>query len=420
MKRFTLALLFILFAPAFFYANGTAESTLTVVVPNTTMTEPLEEIFAAYTAQTGIAVELQVLPSGEDYGRLLQTRFATNDYPDLFEFDPGVKQYRKFGVDNLYDWTDDELFDSVLPATRSFQTYEGSIYGVPWGGTGTYGVFYNKEVFEAIGADLPTNYADFISILQDAKDAGYIPVYSAAKSEWPLQVFSLIGWPGYVDPAIGEEGVNALEHNQLRLNAIPELAQLFERHVELKPYFQDNYQSGTYEEQMELLGTGQVAVCFQISNFVPALVDKFGRDYVEQNIGWFPLPTDDGPGVAMLTPARQLMVPSHGENLAAAVDLVHFMVQAENQQIWFEANPGIPVYAGVETDLYPYEQAALEYANNGLAAVNIQNRLSSSFTDFPKILQNLLISGDIQAALNELDENYRRTGNARALPGFDD
>ncbi len=400
-------------------AGGKPES-LTVVVPNTTLLEPMERIFEAYTAESGIEVEIQAVPAGEEYGRLLQTRFATNDFPDLFTMDPGTKQYTKFGVDRLHEMTGDPLFDNVLDATMNFQLYNGKVYGAPWGGTGTYGVYYNKNVFKALGVDVPKNYADLLSILDKAKAAGYVPVYEAGKSAWPMQVFSLIAWPSLVDPAIGDEGVKKLEKNELRLNEIPALKDVFARYVALrdKGYFQDNYQAGTYEEQMEYLATGKAAIAFQISNFIPALMDSFGKEEMAATIGWFPLPSDTDDGTAMLTPARQILVPEGGDNVEWAMDLVRFMTKVENQNIYFEYNNGIPVYTGVETDLLPFEEKVLSYDQAGKAKINVQNRLSSSFTDFPKILQNLLINSDVNEAVNMMDENYRRTGNARALPGF--
>ena len=68
--------------------------------------------------------------------------------------------------------------------------------------------------------------------------------------------------------------------------------------------------------------------------------------------------------------------------------------------------------------LYPPQQTALDYVNKGMAKVNVQNRLSSSFIDFPQLLQQMFIDGDVGAALDTLDENYRVTGEARQLPGF--
>lgn len=426
MKKAFVAALMLLLIASLTFAAPTAETgpkkpaSLTVVVPNTTMLEPLERIFANYTADTGIKVEIQALPAGEEYGRLLQTRFATKDYPDLFTMDPGTKQYTKFGVDRLLEMTGDPLFENVLEASLDFQRYQGKLYGAPWGGTGTYGVYYNKDVFKAIGADVPKNYADFLNILKKAKASGYIPIYEAAKTEWPLQVFSLIAWPTFVDPQLGDEGVQKLERNELRLNQIPALRDVFSRYVALRDagLFQTGYQSGTYDEQMELLATGKAAVAFQISNFIPSLMAKFGQDYVSEKIGWFPLPSDTDKGIAMLTPAHQILVPREGKNTEYAMDLVRYMTKVENQNIYFEYNAGIPVYKGVEKKLLPYEIDVLAYDQAGKAKINIQNRLSSSFTDFPKILQNLLITSDVEGALNLMDENYRRTGKARALPGF--
>lgn len=426
MKKAIAVSMMLLIAVGFVFAAATAETapkkpaSLTVVVPNTVILDPLEKIFADYTAQSGIKVEIQPIPAGEEYGRLLQTRFATKDYPDLFSMDPGTKQYIKFGVDRLHEMTGDVLFDNVLDAAKNFQLYQGKLYGAPWGGTGTYGVYYNKDVFKAIGANVPKNYADFVSILKKAKAAGYIPVYEAAKTEWPLQVFSLIAWPSFVDPAIGDAGVQKIEKNELKLNEIPALKDVFSRYVALRDMglFQDGYQAGTYDEQMEFLATGKAAVAFQISNFIPSLMKKFGEDFVGEKIGWFPLPSDTDQGIAMLTPAQQLLVPEEGKNVDWAMDLVRFMTKAENQNIYFQYNAGVPVYKGVQKVLLPYEKEVLGYAERGKAKVNVQNRLSSSFTDFPKILQNLLITSDVNAAVNQLDENFRKTGKARALPGF--
>lgn len=426
MKKLFAITLFSLVVTALLFAGGAQEATpkkpssLTFMVPNTTMQEPLERIFAQFTAETGIKVEIQALPAGEEYGRLLQTRFATKDYPDVFLMDPGTKQYAKFGVDRLLEMTGDPLFENVLEASLDFQRYQGKLYGAPWGGTGTYGVYYNKDVFRALGVDTPKNYNDFLSILRRAKSGGYIPIYEATKSEWPLQVFSLIAWPSLIDPEIGDEGVAKLETNTLRLNEISSLRDVFTRYIGLRDMglFQEGYQAGTYEEQMELLATGKAAVVFQISNFIPSLIAMFGEEYVSEHIGWFPLPSDTDEGIAMLTPAHQLLVPSEGKNTQYAMDLVRFMTKPEMQQIYFEYNAGIPVYKGVNKKLLAYEEDVLAFDQRGKAKINIQNRLSSSFTDFPKILQNLLITNNVTEALNLMDENYRKTGNARALPGF--
>jgi len=395
--------------------------TLTMVVQNTTNTAAYEAIFAAFKAKTGNSVEIQALPAGEEYGRLMQTRFATKDYPDLFEMDPGTKQYIKFRADEtLYDWTNDPIIGRIAASTVDFQTLDAKIYGIPWGSTGSYGVYYNKAVFKALGKTVPNNWADFVAIAKAAKTAGYIPLYEAVKTGWPLQVFSLAGWTTFVDPAIGDAGVRKLEKNELRLNAIPAFADVLKRQYDLMKagYTQDNVLSGTYEEQQELFGQGKIAMVTEIPAFMSAIEQKFGKQFVVDNIGWFPLPSDKDKGIAMLSPAGQILVPRLTKNYKVAVDLVRFMTEKANVDTLYKVLPGIPVYSEATSSLYPAQADVLAFVKAGKAKINIQNRLSSSFIDYPKILQALFIDGNVTAALNQLDENYRKTGQARALPGF--
>jgi raffinose/stachyose/melibiose transport system substrate-binding protein len=423
MIRKSRSLLGMILAIAFGLSGSAAADkvTLIFVVPNTTNTAAYEQIFAAYKAKTGVSVDIQALPPGEDYGRLLLTRFNTGDYPDLFEMDPGTKQYTKFRADEtLYDWAKDPILSRLTASTREFQTLNGHVYGMPWGSTGAYGVYYNKAVFKALGKAPPANYAEFLTIAKAAKAAGYVPIYEAAKTGWPLQVFSLIGWPSFVDPAIGDAGMQKLEKNQLRLSEIPELKDLLARQYDLAKsgLYQDSFLAGTYEEQQELFGQGKVAMVTQIPVFISAMEQKFGKQFVADTLGWFPLPSDKGKGVATLSPASQILVPRLGKNLKASSDLVRFMTEKANVDILYKATPGIPIYNDTTVSLYPAQADVLACVKEGRAKINMQNRLSSSLTDYPKILQALLVDGDIAKALATLDENYRKTGKARILPGF--
>jgi raffinose/stachyose/melibiose transport system substrate-binding protein len=148
------------------------------------------------------------------------------------------------------------------------------------------------------------------------------------------------------------------------------------------------------------------------------MVEMFGQDVIDRTIGFFPLPGADNEGIACLSPASQILVPSKAKNRSDAVDLVRFMTEKENLEIFYRYNSGIPVYKDVEVDLMQFMRTIVEYDAAGKAAVNIQNRLSSSFTDFPKILQAMFNDQDVTAAAKAMSENYKRTGKARVLPGF--
>ena len=352
---------------------------------------------------------------------MVSARFATNDYPEVMEMDPGTKQYIKYRAEEtLYEWTGDPILERLTDSSREFQTLNGKVYGVAWASTGMLGIFYNKDIFDAIGASVPESWDEFIEVAQAAKDAGYIPIYEAVKTGWPPQIFPLDGFTTYVDPVLGTAGIQRLENNTLRWNDIPSFRDVFLKQIELQELglYQDNLLAGEYEEQQELFGSGRVAMVSQGHWFLPIIVDKFGEDFVRNSVGFFPVPAEDGPGTATLYAAPQIMVPRLTDVVDTAVDLVRFMTEPESLEIWYAANPGIAVYKNVTSDIYPPMQTVQEYVNNGMAKVNVQNRLSSSMTDFPQLLQQMFIDGDVDAALDTLDENYRMTGEARQLPGF--
>lgn len=422
-----LSVLVLVAVPFFSIAEGQGEAkakapvTIIFVLKSTTITDPFEQIFANFERTTGNKVEIQALPAGEEYGRLMLTRFATNDYPDVFQMDPGTKQYVKFRAsETLYEWTDDPIVDKLTDSMREFQTLAGRIYGIPWGSTGNLGVYFNKDVFGAVGVDIPKNYQEFLAVCEKAKAAGYTPVYEAVKTGWPAQIYSLAGWVSYVDQEIGDQGVLRLEKNELRLNQIPALKKVLGKQLALKNlgYYQNNLLAGTYEEQQDQFGNGKVAMIFQGAWVLNLLQQKFGDEFVNNKVGWFPLPGENNPGIACLYAAGQLLVPKLTKNVDTAVELVRFMTEKESLDIEYRANPGIPVYNDAESDLFPAQEEVFQMVQAGKAKINVQNRLSSSFTDYPKILQQMFIDGDVEAALDQLDENYRRTGKARQLPGF--
>jgi len=419
MKKIIPVLLISLMAVSVWAAasRDAAPKRISFATVNTTVLTPFEEIFARYKAKTGIDVDIQTMPYEDQY---ILTRFATKDYPDAFAWDPGTKQYTKFRIEELYNWTNDPLFNKVLPATKQFQTLNNEIYGVPWGGTNGIGVYYNKDVFAKVGVQPPNNYADFLNILTKIKAAGIAPIYEANNTGWPMQCFTLAGWPTYVDPAIGLQGMARLEVNQLDFADIPELQQVFRLYLDLQSggFFQENYRAGTFEEQCEALATGEAAVVFQIGAVISTMIDMFGKDHVNRTIGYFPLPGTNDKGTACLVPAGQILVPRNASNAQGAVELVRFMTEKENLDLYYQYNTGIPVYQGVQSELMEYMKTIAEYDNNGKAMVNMQNRLSSSLTDLVQILQIMQSDNDVRKAAQTLSDNYKRTGRARALPGF--
>ena len=134
-------------------------------------------------------------------------------------------------------------------------------------------------MFDAAGASVPEGRVGFIAVAQDIKAAGYIPIYECVKTGWPSQIFLLDGWTTYVNPVIGDEGVQKLEVNELRLNEIPAFLDVCSKFLEIWDLGlnQDNILADAYEEQLELFGSGKVVMVFQGHWFLSSIVEKFGE-----------------------------------------------------------------------------------------------------------------------------------------------
>lgn len=396
--------------------------TLTFVIPNTVDATPFTNIFTEYEKKTGNKVEMQALPGG-DYDNMMKTRFSTGDFPDLFLMQPGPKQYVKLRADEtLVEWSgESDVWSRIIPSMKEFQEKDGNIYGVPYGATGMMGVYYNKDVFAAAGVQPPTNYADLLEIAKKIKAQGVTPFYEGVKDAWPPQVFYLTGWVSYVDPAIGDEGVAKLENNELKLADIPELRALFEKSKELKELglYQDNILAGTFDELQNLLGEGKVGMAFMLDGIIPQLEKKFGKDFVNEKLGFFPFPSETDAGTALVTPPNQLMIPTKAKNADAAKELLKFMISPEMVDLYYKTQPGIPIFEGATSELYTVQQTVKELIDQGKSKVNIQNRLTASFADFQKTLQTFFIDGDIDKAIAEFSANYEKDGKSKRLAGFE-
>ncbi|MFC5471550.1 ABC transporter substrate-binding protein [Cohnella suwonensis] len=389
-------------------ANGDAEA------------QAFKEIFAGFEQETGNKVDFQILPDVNQYENIIKTRFATQDAPDIFYFFAGPNAYVTMQADkNLAELTSEGFVGNLTTAVKDFYTADGKIYGMPWGTYNAMGVLYNKKVYEKLGLSVPKTYAELLANAEAIKSAGIVPFYEAGKTGWPTQIFPLSAFQSYVMPTIGgEEGVRKLISNTLGFADIPEMKHVFELQYELgaKGYYNKNLLAGTYEDQQQALAEGTAAMVFQADWMLPEVSKRFG-DKVN-DIGYFPLPTDKDEGVVALYPPKQIFVTKTSPRAEAAAELARYMTKPESLAIWYKYNPGIPVYKGVETALFPGQQDIYDYIEAGNGIIQIQLRLPAGIIDFDKITQELVAKGDAQKAVEQMDRNYKLDGKNKKIPGF--
>jgi raffinose/stachyose/melibiose transport system substrate-binding protein len=392
---------------------------LTVINGGDTERVAFDEILSKFEKETGVKTQQEVLPDDNDYENIIKTRFATNDMPDIFYYYSGTVEYISLKASsNLVDVTNEPFVNNLTDEIKSYQTVDSKIYGCPWGTYNAMGIYYNINLFKKYDINVPNNYEEFIDICKTLKAKGITPICEAGSDAWPTQIFTLCGFSSIINPTIGgSTGIQKLCNNQLKLKDISALKDVMTRYYNLNKdgYMNTDISSTTYTTQEERLSTGKAAMAFEADWILPDIEDKYEN---VNDIGYFPLPSDTGKGVAALYPPKQLFISKNSKNVNNAIALEKFMTKTENLNIWYKHNPGITVYKNATSTLYTAQKQIEDCISANQCDIQIQLKLKAKFNDFDKICQKLILNGNVDESIKTLNDNYIKDGQDKQVSGF--
>ena len=151
-------------------AGGDVTITYTNFISNGGNEENLQKIVDAFEDENpGITVDVTTLPYA-DYGTALQTDLAAGTASDVFDVEySNYAQYQANGVLAPLEVADPGVYrESVLDAYAT----DGTQYALP-SSFSTVVMFYNKDLFEAAGLDIPADgwtWADVQSAAEELTD----------------------------------------------------------------------------------------------------------------------------------------------------------------------------------------------------------------------------------------------------------
>ena len=215
----------------------------------------------------------------EEYYPKLNALVASEETPDVFIVSPGpnLTTYVDPGVAAPLDdylakdgWKDSFTSDAVF----SQMTYDGKIYAVPLN-TAAACAFYNTEMFENAGVEVPKTWDDMLEACKKLEAAGYTPVTISAGTAWCLSMVAgyLCEMEG-VDLAALADGSASWEDGKLESAT---------KLTELSKYFQKTAAGDTndvatanfYNEEAAILIQGSWAIA-QINGSNPDFESKCG------------------------------------------------------------------------------------------------------------------------------------------------
>jgi ABC-type glycerol-3-phosphate transport system substrate-binding protein len=132
-----------------------------------------------------IQVEQQIFSLNE-YLQIMETSVAANEEPDIFGPHVHVKGYGEAGVAiDFYNWLDEDFINRFEASTINQFTWNGHLYALPWTAQ-TFGIFYNKDIFEEMNLEIPETWDDLIEVAHKIREQSNViqPIAFGNRGKW--------------------------------------------------------------------------------------------------------------------------------------------------------------------------------------------------------------------------------------------
>ena len=133
-----------------------------------------------------VRVSTQTIPETDFYD-VFTTAVPQGQGPDVAIMHlRRIPQYAELGLLNSFDdlIDADELGQNYIAAAWESANFEGSQYGIPLD-VHPLGLYYNKDVLDAAGVDVPTTYDELVQACEDLE--GYVNHCLPLSTMWPSQ-----------------------------------------------------------------------------------------------------------------------------------------------------------------------------------------------------------------------------------------
>ena len=302
------------------------------LVINTDTSDPapkaaFEELIAGFeAANPDIKVEWNLFDH-EGYKTSIRN-FLTADAPDLANWYAGNRMlpYVNAGLFEPVDdvWEEHGLNESLKSAAASM-TIDGKKWGVPY----TYyqwGVYYRKDIFQANGIAVPTNWEEFKAAGEALKAAGVTPITIGTRYLWTAAgVFDYLnlrtnGYEFHMDLTNGkiawtDDRVRATMANWKELLDAG--------------FFIENHAAYTWQEALAPMVQGDAAM-YVMGNFAVAPLKEAGLTDDQLDFFQFPMITEGIP-LAEDAPTDTVHIPSNAKNKEDAKKFLAYLAQADVQ-----------------------------------------------------------------------------------------
>ena len=253
----------------------------------------------------------------------------------------------------LYDMTDKAIeygiVDDMNEQLMLECSYKGRIYAVPFEFDRPV-VYYNTVIFDQLGLEEPTNYEEFLNVLETVKAAGITPMILGNADRWPMVNFyddiraEMVGRQACLDLFFGDA-----KWNEDRFVEVWDLIlDWFD-----KGYFNEGLNGLSYPDGTNLFKMGGSAL-FVDGTWI--LEDLTSTETDEYKVGVFPLPliNEDLAPTSLAGTGSQWQISSRPdlEIQEEAMKFVAFLTSKDNAKVWIEEGSLLAPYKELDWEEY--------------------------------------------------------------------
>jgi len=347
-------------------------------------------------------IEVEQINLPETY-TVLTTRLSSGDYPDLFNHFPLRTDFDVLVESGqILDISEEPYLANVNQEILEMSRKEdGNIYSLPLT-QNTMGIYYNNEILERVGGEIPKTYEELIALLDRVKEEPDGKFLFACKDSWTLGQM--------MDRRLGQLFINSgTDFDQTfkdigagNLNAadIPEISQASEKMLQLFKYAQNDPFGTSFTQMCDDFATGKGIAFFQGTWAYPN-IKKANPDL---DFSFAAFPADQGQNSTLSTNIDiGLCIPSGSAHVEEAKIFLEFISQHENAQIFNDLDGSLSLINGVENTVEEFD-TVFNAINQGDVYEMMSNYWPNGYmTRLQDLVSAMLLNNDPETFYKDLD-----------------
>lgn len=273
-------------SPADTASPAAAAEAITIWV-NSAEAQPLKDMYARFTKETGIKVDLVSFPS-DGFETAVMQRWASGDRPDVLEWHANYNWLVAINPkENLRDLSAESFASAQVGGITA--GLDGVTYGVVLNTPTAFGLYYSKPIFERLALTPPTTADEVLNTCLAIKkaDPTITPLIESAGSKWT----PLVAHGAFMADSLKDGFMDRLIAREARVDDAdsPWLASLeFYKKLLDNGCFNADILTAQFETSGKDLLDGKAAMVSMHTGLVQQALDASDVATVDKTIGWTP------------------------------------------------------------------------------------------------------------------------------------